>query len=1206
VEVYDEDEADAHDFLGNVWLDPTRIREQLEACKDGVKGGTLRMEEQRHKVETHTLGQMRNGKGPPVQGTIQLKAYVKDLAYEASTGKQALTLEVVRAVSLASADKGTGGKKGSSDPFAKIWWDGRPAGQTEVVFNKKSPTWEETFTIPLQQNWQKRFSELKIEIFDSDEMEQDKRGKVSKVMKAGKSGASKDAADGDDFLGQAVLTSEDVLRMANDSSAGGGGAKKQHEFKLQPQPGQKSKLVKGSVFLRAAVVNREKSRKQSAVGSAKKKIGDCVRVQICSAKSIKKADRTGESDPYAIIILETSDDPYGVGTGAEQGGTAEVVRTEIGATSVVQNTANPQWKDEVFLIPVPETTSQSSLLGKNRLPMRLHVELYDEDPKGRGDFLGRITLEPDDLGGLPKEPPVGEQELKLKPKPADESNSDDITGALSIKLSIRTPDDVKPGVVPEGVRHLFHDAGIQYVAHWLQLSVVSANDLASPNVPKKGKKKVDVPDPFVIISCASHGHSPNEIREVGRTAIVEDSRYPLWSGEHFAIPMPYDQRFSELKCEVFDYNPKGECVCLGVVEFMGRDLFSAAANHHKDTPEAAAAATEAAMCEATEAERGGASEADRTKNEQEVEISTVHIDDSIDSVNYMSEKNTCVINYPLKPRKVENEKKEEKVAVEAEEKGGEKKKGKKGGKKSAQGITVTGSLGLRLRLHHSVPVLPTAVQVISANGLAAADKGDSSGVSKSDPYVELLWCGARLGRTRALENTVDPMWDETFYLPIPVKEQHSCQLALRIVDSDGVGASGEFLGQHVYTPDELQVLREKKPTHKSLERSRTIELEKQSSGRNKFVQGTLTTRMYQQHRDEDVVDLLHATTDGGLNSMLGTMRRRATKAYTVEELHLLNLKSSFCVAAVLVQDPACHCAVGFSSDTLGAAITNANAGTAKPAEEAKPKAKFGGFGSKFGKKKAPELGSKGSRKAEQEKDAKLGLCSKKMLSDLMMVANGGIHTSFATRIELALHALRLLHQLLVQGAVHATAAATAATVVHSIRLQKERERQAILVAAVAVGGAVAEVGAVAAAADVENTSADAAVDAAGAAADGTGAGAALGAAEGAVVGAADVDTAASDLGASSDSVAADGTTSAEADPLATDAGEGSGADEPSSAQGKSVAVPRILTEAQQQEQLEVKLGRVNGVLLRALDGGVLKVLLSICKEQAHLHSMVSS
>jgi hypothetical protein len=49
--------------------------------------------------------------------------------------------------------------------------------------------------------------------------------------------------------------------------------------------------------------------------------------------------------------------------------------------------------------------------------------------------------------------------------------------------------------------------------------------------------------------------------------------------------------------------------------------------------------------------------------------------------------------------------------------------------------------------------------------------------------------------------------------------------------------------------------------------------------------------------------------------------------------------------------------------------------------------KFGGFGSKFGKKKKGAVASKGSRKEEQERDAKLCLCSKKMLNDLMMVSS---------------------------------------------------------------------------------------------------------------------------------------------------------------------------------------------------------------------------
>jgi hypothetical protein len=397
----------------------------------------------------------------------------------------------------------------------------------------------------------------------------------------------------------------------------------------------------------------------------------------------------------------------------------------------VQNTANPRWKDEIFLIPVPKTASKSALLGKSRLPMRVHIELYDEDPKGRGDFLGRITLEPDDLGGLPKETPSGELELGLKPEEEDEGNSADITGALSIKLSIRTPDEVKAGVMPHSMRHLFHDAGIQFVAHYLQLSVVCADSLASPKVPKKGKKKVDVPDPFVVISISD---GPGDSREVGRTNIVEDSRCPLWTGEEFVIPMPYDQRFAELKCEVFDYDPKGNYISLGEVVLMGRDLFTAAAAHQKDTPEEAAAATAAAMSEVLEEERGKPSEASIKRDQQERLISTVERDVSVSSLNYMPVDTTCVICYPLKPQQ-RADTEEDKSATEPEEKAGEKKK-KKGAKtKGGSGLVVTGTLGLRLRMNQAVPVLPSCVQVIAAEGLAKADEGSSSGVSKSDPYV---------------------------------------------------------------------------------------------------------------------------------------------------------------------------------------------------------------------------------------------------------------------------------------------------------------------------------------------------------------------------------------------------------------------------------------------------------------------------------------
>jgi hypothetical protein len=232
------------------------------------------------------------------------------------------------------------------------------------------------------------------------------------------------------------------------------------------------------------------------------------------------------------------------------------------------------------------------------------------------------------------------------------------------------------------------------------------------------------------------------------------------------------------------------------------------------------------------------------------------------------------------------------------------------------------------------------------------------------------------------------------------------------------------------------------------------------------------------------------------------------------------------------------------------------------------------------------------------------------------------------RIELSLHALRLLHQLLVQGAVHATAVATAATVIHSIRLQKDREKLSamgqdgvgVIAGDVAAGGTAETGTAAAVAADGQSATAEAAAaNSVGVVESGAGG---AGDASSGTANTEDIAAVDGPAGATADGAGGDGASasdgaamsnaSAGAEVMAAASAEGADQvvnDSSSGAQGIGGPVgpkPVFLTEAEQQQQLAVKLGRVNDVLLRALDAGVLKVLLTICDHQAHQASMVGS
>ena len=159
------------------------------------------------------------------------------------------------------------------------------------------------------------------------------------------------------------------------------------------------------------------------------------------------------------------------------------------------------------------------------------------------------------------------------------------------------------------------------------------------------------------------------------------------------------------------------------------------------------------------------------------------------------------------------------------------------------------------------------VRVVRATGLARADAFDDS-----DPYAVVSWLGAAegvdggddgpviVGRTKTIQDTLNPMWNTAFTVPLPPVVPSRCQLRIEVfdcdeMDGDGGGGDGgdeeeddDFLGEVVLNG--VLILNPKRASvsaSKTADDGRggtmtfTLKRKPGAAGRNqKFVQGTVT------------------------------------------------------------------------------------------------------------------------------------------------------------------------------------------------------------------------------------------------------------------------------------------------------------------------------------------------------------------------------
>ena len=95
-----------------------------------------------------------------------------------------------------------------------------------------------------------------------------------------------------------------------------------------------------------------------------------------------------------------------------------------------------------------------------------------------------------------------------------------------------------------------------------------------------------------------------------------------------------------------------------------------------------------------------------------------------------------------------------------------------------------------------------SIDVLRATNLRAADVGGTS-----DPYCKLLFGAERVGKTKAINYTLEPVWNEQFVLTIPSQLSAVGPLSfltMEIWDKDSLSADDLLGSCRVYLPRDVQ------------------------------------------------------------------------------------------------------------------------------------------------------------------------------------------------------------------------------------------------------------------------------------------------------------------------------------------------------------------------------------------------------------------
>ena len=515
VALYNKNTMKKDDFLGEVLLDKDSLIDWINGSMDvsfPLRGSNHEKANQ-HGVQGAVSIGMK-------QVTAADNPAMFDLSLPIPPEYKELELSILAASNLAKANA-----FGNSDPFCIVRWDSVEIGKTTVVEDTLDPIWEDeqVFILRAQKTLGasedvrqkvvarkekarlRRQAEIRQAIADGDEdaasmavsdIQEKELEHVLTIdvydynrLKAGV------------FLGSVELRGAEL----HDFAAGTGVTRRW--FTLGTTKRLKAKdqdKAQGRVQLMLA------PRSASDDTASAKEID----VEVCAARGLAKADMFGSSDPFVKVRWNNK---------------------QAGKTTVVRNSLNPTWKDQVFTLKIPPSMKLAEC--------ELYLEIWDWNIAGSTDFLGGITVTTEGLLNLVEKRSFVPHWLKLgKSEYLSASLQKLVQGEIQIKCGYT------------GADRNTEDSEVQY-----EVSVLGAAGLARADM-------FGLADPFAIVFWNS--------REIGRTPYATKTLNPEWSEQTVTITLHKADSVAAntLKIDVYDYKLLGRGAFLGCVVLKGSDL----------------------------------------------------------------------------------------------------------------------------------------------------------------------------------------------------------------------------------------------------------------------------------------------------------------------------------------------------------------------------------------------------------------------------------------------------------------------------------------------------------------------------------------------------------------------------------------------------------------------------------------------------------
>ena len=467
-------------LLGVVDMSPLEINAMLNADDSEF--------EDEYNLQPLPLGApLKKGAPDPnalVQGALKVQLTFKKRMVKVAQDKQ-LELNILSAAGLAAADK-----TGDSDPYCIVYWDGQEIGRTPPVDNTLEPEWEgQRFVRALPSDYSE--SVLTVEVRDKD------KGKGN-----------------GEFLGQVSFQGKQLAALATTRA----------EYPLVEKPvpegedaAEDMSLVQGTLVIRSRVTQTSSIDVSVPAEYMVGEKAECtsLTVSVCDALGLAKADKSGNSDPFVMVFFNS---------------------VLVGRTTTIDDNPNPVWGNpslpdkpgEKFTIALPGDTSACTL----------RFEVYDEDSRGLGDFLGQVSLSGAALAGIEQAKRLG---FKLERKRNGHAKQK-VKGELGLAFEIASDVTCTPAV----------------------FCVISADGL--PDMGRKKKSARPGTDPWV--SVLFNG------AQVGMAAPMEDTLSPSWSEVNMLLPIPNATTVAA-KCELrVEMRHKGPSLgtLIGVRSWRGEQL----------------------------------------------------------------------------------------------------------------------------------------------------------------------------------------------------------------------------------------------------------------------------------------------------------------------------------------------------------------------------------------------------------------------------------------------------------------------------------------------------------------------------------------------------------------------------------------------------------------------------------------------------------